>query len=100
MWIKGTEGLFNSTGYRSFVAEHFEAGGPGEPAYSTVTAYRLGGRKRGRDFDPEEDPFDVVSVYEGLDHENRAENDIDKIRDYLSGHGSLISKVCDLGSPF
>jgi hypothetical protein len=36
MWIKSKEGLFNSTAYRSIVAEHFQPEGPGDKLMSVV----------------------------------------------------------------
>lgn len=98
MWIKGTEGLFNSTGYRSFVAEHYEADGPQDPAFSVVCGFRLGASRQGRGKDKGEDPGDVICRYEGEDCVMRAKEALSKISTHLDGRA--FSKVCDLTSRY
>jgi hypothetical protein len=93
MWIKSKEGLFNSTAYRSIVAEHFRAEGPGDKPMSVVVGHFLGQKKRDTGANTESDPFDVIATYEGEACSFRADHAIKQISTHLGWH----SKQCDIG---
>jgi hypothetical protein len=63
MWIKSKAGLFNSTAYRSIVAEHFQPEGPGDKPMSVVVGHFLGRKKRDTGANTESDPFDVIAYF-------------------------------------
>jgi hypothetical protein len=93
MWIKSKEGLFNSSGYRSIVAEHFASEGLGDKPMSVVVGRLLGGKKRDKGADPEPDPFEMIAIYEGKGCIHRANQAVE----WISSNLGQRSSQCDVG---
>ncbi len=92
MWIKSREGIFNTTAYRSIVAEHLKPEGPRGKSVSVVVGHFLGRMKRDAVAATESDPFDVIAIFEGDGCARRADQAIERISTNLGWH----SKQCNV----